>query len=144
MNWRSVLVRLDWLERRPPEESNDVPPELWGLIDGSLDPAGLDEATRDRIGELLTPDPNRLDNHPAMKVIREQLARLGLPDPGYAHYDDNDLCIVEEALRLMEMPTPANEPRPLPCGFRELLSSANGVTNGRPTNGPSEAGESLE
>lgn len=48
------------------------------------------------------PSPDDTPEHPALRLLREQWARLGMPDPG--QYDGID--VIEEALRLLAIPTP--------------------------------------
>jgi hypothetical protein len=82
---------------------------------GGASPEDLDEADRETLLHRQADLPDKLGTHPAMIFLREQWARLGIPDSG--EYSDPDL--IEEAIRLAGIPTPSV----LPCGLKEL--SAN-------------------
>ena len=74
---------------------------IWDVFCGSADPDDLDEAGQEMLREICNP-PGPSANHPLVKMLRGEWARLGISDPG--EYRGVDL--VEEMIRVVGLPTP--------------------------------------
>jgi hypothetical protein len=104
----SLKARLDRLERRqPPPEANRLPPRFWNLVWGLIDPEDLEPFEQEQIRRFLeggeAEHARCMEKHPAGRIYRQELTRLGLPQPPtLAGIDD----IIEESLRLARIPTP--------------------------------------
>src|SRR5689334_1590258 len=106
-NLRARIEKLDRLPTTSPRRS------IWDVLFGSATTEDLDEADREVLRQR---QAEGRDQHPAMLVLREQWARLGIAVP----LQYNDLDIIEEAIRLAGIPTPSA----LPCGLKELPTLA--------------------
>jgi hypothetical protein len=104
----SLKARLDRLERRQPApEANRLPPRFWDLLWGVIEPEDLEPFEQEQIRRFLeggeAEHARCMEDHPAGKFYRQELTRLGLPQPPtLAGIDD----IIEECLRLACIPTP--------------------------------------
>src|SRR5262249_45673366 len=100
---RNLRARIDKLERRTTTSPRRT---IWDVLSGTATVAELDEADRQTLRQLEAHSREQRRQHPAMIFLRKQWARLGMADPG--DYDGPDL--IEEALRLASIPTPAALP----------------------------------
>jgi hypothetical protein len=104
----SLKGRLDRLERRQPaQEANRLPPHFWEIIAGVADPEILDADEQEQFRRFIEEGGEAeharcMENHPAGKCYREELARLGLPQPPTLAGID----IIEECIRLAGIPAP--------------------------------------
>jgi hypothetical protein len=106
---RNLRARIDKLERR-----TTISPHM-SILDvllGRALPEDLDQADREALRHRQAHLPDNRDQHPALIVLREHWARLGLADPGQY----GDLDIIEEAIRLVGILTPSAPA----CGLKEL------------------------
>ena len=106
---RNLRARIVKLERRTTTRRRS---SILEVLLGLASPDELDEADRERLLLIEAGQSDGLDKHPAMIYVREQWARLGIPDPGTYR----DINIIEEAIRLAGIPTPSV----LPCDLKEL------------------------
>src|SRR5438309_1911919 len=105
----SLKRRLDHLEcRQPAPETNRLPPHFWDIMFGVMDPEDLDRTEQEQLRRLIeeaeAEHARCLENSPAGKFYREELARLGLPQPATLAGID----IIEEAIRLAGIPSPGS------------------------------------
>jgi hypothetical protein len=112
-----LSTRLDRLERRQ-AEVDDVLPLLWQILSGEVSPEDIPIAVQEQLQRLLDQAEAEHDRFAeqsvAGKLYREQIVRLGLPQPETLA----DIDIIEEALRLVGIPGPR------PCALRELSAKA--------------------
>jgi hypothetical protein len=110
----SFRSRLRRLERRAKASRVDPTQVHLNLICGTVQWDDLDPFIQEAVAPLLAEAERArnevVGNHPAMAVLRSEWRRLGIPDPG----ECGDLDPIEEALRLVSIPTP------LSCGLKEL------------------------
>src|SRR5262249_18900039 len=107
MNLRGWRRRLERLERRHPgPEAAHLPRHLWRILCGAVDLGDLDVAEHEKlrrfIEEAEAAHARCMERNPAAKCYREQLTRLGLPQPPTLVGID----LIEESIRLAGIPTP--------------------------------------
>jgi hypothetical protein len=103
----SLRSRLDRLERAPRDtESTGLPPRFWDILAGGLNWEDLDDAEYEqllRFCEQAEAEHARcLESQPVGVLYREQLARLGLPQPATLAGVD----LIEETIRLAGIRSP--------------------------------------
>jgi hypothetical protein len=107
VNFRALQNRLARLVRRQPDpEAKHLPRHLGAILFGLVDPRDLDadeqEKLRRFIEEAEATHARCIEGNPAGKCYREELARLGLPQPPTLVGID----LIEESIRLAGIPTP--------------------------------------
>ena len=104
-----------------------MPPHFWDIVGGLAAPEILNADEQEQLRRFMeegeAEHARRMEEHPAGKLYREGLARLGLPQPATLAGID----IIEECIRLAGIPTPS-------AGANGHL--CNGA-NGRPDQGQS-------
>jgi hypothetical protein len=101
----SLKGRLDRLERRQPAPDADrLPPHFWDILFGVVDPEILDANEREELRRFLEEGEAEharcMEKHPAGRLYREELDRLGLPQPPTLA----DIDVIEESIRLASIP----------------------------------------
>jgi hypothetical protein len=106
MNLRTLENRLARLERRQPAtDTYRLPPHFWDIMTGVMDPEDLEPAEKAHLLRFFEGEAEHarcMENHPAGQSYRQQLARLGLPQPPSLA----DINVIEECVRLAGIPSP--------------------------------------
>jgi hypothetical protein len=138
--------RLDRLERRQPApEAHQLPAHFWDIMSGVMDTEDLDSAKQQKLCRFFEEGEAEharcMERHPAGQSYRQQLTRLGLPQP----LSLADIDVIEECIRLVGIPSPGasangHQPDAELLGQSEKPKSAlrNGThskNNEKPTNG---------
>jgi hypothetical protein len=107
MTLLSLRNRLDRLEQRQSRSGVDpLPFWFWSALSGSAIPDDADEADVARVEaiaeEAEAEHARAMEKHPVGLFYRQELARLGLPQPATL----TGIDLIEECIRLAGIPTP--------------------------------------
>jgi hypothetical protein len=107
MNLRTLENRLARLERRQPAPGADrLPARIFDLMTRVVDSEDLDPAEQAHLLRFFEEGEAEharcMEQHPAGRSYRQQLARLGLPQPPTLA----DIDVIEECVRLAVIPSP--------------------------------------